>query len=172
MTGPSEEQLREWQRLADEATPGPWSAADEHGLLGPDASPAWCVSQMRPGYESMSPTEGYIGDVAETSLGGRNAMDEPNAAFIAAAREAVPALLADRAALAARLAEVEGEVERWRSAFHQAGADASGALDRAEQAEAAVVRVEALADEFDTVVGFRGAATSLRAALRGEVEEE
>lgn len=52
------------ESVALAATPGPWSFADEHGLM-PEADPAWCISQMRPGYETMSDTEGYIGDIAE-----------------------------------------------------------------------------------------------------------
>jgi hypothetical protein len=80
---------------AEAATPGPWSAADEHGLLGPDASPAWCVSNMRPGFESMSPTEGYIGDVAETSLGFPEQRDQHNAEHIASWHPAVALAVAD-----------------------------------------------------------------------------
>lgn len=49
---------------AGNATPGPWSCANEHELLGPEADPAWCISQMKPGYETMSPTDGYVGDLA------------------------------------------------------------------------------------------------------------
>ena len=59
--------IRDRRALLDAATPAPWSAADEHGDI-PGAYPAWCVSQMRPGFEAMSPTDGYIGDVAETSM--------------------------------------------------------------------------------------------------------
>jgi hypothetical protein len=95
----SAEVLREAAALmrerAEAATPGPWSAADEHGLLGPDASPAWCVSNMRPGYKSMSPTEGYIGDVAETSLGFPEQRDRDNAEHIASWHPAVALAVAD-----------------------------------------------------------------------------
>lgn len=90
----SDEQLTGWAALAEAATEGPWSAADEHGLLE-GAEPAWCVSRMQPGYEGMSETEGYLYDVAYTT----GADEDPNARFIAAAREAVPALLAEVAQL-------------------------------------------------------------------------
>lgn len=81
---------------AEAATPGPWSAADEHELLGGDAEPAWCVSRMRPGYESMSPTEGYMYDLAETSINGRHQeFDGPNAEHIASWHPAVALAVAD-----------------------------------------------------------------------------
>lgn len=86
---------------AEAATPGPWSAADEHGLLD-GAEPAWCVSNMRPGYEAMSPTEGYLGDVAETSLGFHEARDQRNAEHIAGMHPAVALAVADWLDKAAR----------------------------------------------------------------------
>lgn len=79
---------------AQAATEGPWSAADEHELL-PGADPAWCVSQMRPGWEQMSPTDGYVGDLAETSLGGRDPRDGPNAEHIASWDPLVALAVAD-----------------------------------------------------------------------------
>lgn len=75
--------LDEWKAMSAAATPGPWSAADEHG-----ANCLWCVSQMRPGFEEMSPTEGYVGDVAEVGD------SEADATFIAASRTLVPRLIA------------------------------------------------------------------------------
>lgn len=86
----TDEQLTEWERLAETATEAPWSAADEHGLLE-GAEPAWCVSRMRPGYEAMSETDGYLYDIAYTT--GTN--EQADAEFIAAVREALPALIAD-----------------------------------------------------------------------------
>ena len=82
---------RDWiakrEQLEATATPGPWSAADEYGdISGSDY--LWCVSQMRPGFEAMSPTEGYVGDVAEVGD------SEADAEFIADARTALPAALA------------------------------------------------------------------------------
>jgi hypothetical protein len=70
-------------------TPGPWSAADEHGLL-PGAGPAWCVSRMRPGYESMSPEDGYMYDIADL---GDYDRAEADAEFIAHAPEDIRFLL-------------------------------------------------------------------------------
>lgn len=79
---------------AEAATPGPWSAADEHELLD-GSSPTWCVSNMRPGFEAMSPTKGYLGDVAETSLGFHQPCDEYNALHIASWHPAVALAVAD-----------------------------------------------------------------------------
>lgn len=78
---------------AEAAKPGPWVAADEHGDLGPDAVPAWCVCQMRPGHEHMSPTEGYVTDVAQT-FSDSQAVDH-DATFIATVHPGVALALAD-----------------------------------------------------------------------------
>lgn len=78
---------------AKAAKPGPWVAADEHGDLGPDAFPAWCVCQMRPGHEHMSPTEGYVTDVAQT-FSDSQAVDH-DATFIATMHPGVALALAD-----------------------------------------------------------------------------
>src|SRR5690242_10512179 len=77
---------------AESATPGPWSAADEHGLV-PEAWPAWCVSQMRPGFESMSPEAGYVTDVADVH--GDNKDECPDATYIATMHPGVGLALAD-----------------------------------------------------------------------------
>jgi hypothetical protein len=77
---------------AEAAKPGPWSAADEHGLM-PDAWPAWCVSQMRPGYESMSPEDGYVTDVADVHGDDKTAC--PDADYIATMHPGVGLALAD-----------------------------------------------------------------------------
>lgn len=66
---------------ADAATPGPWRADDEHGLM-PGASPAWCVSRT-------DESDAYLGDVAYTT-GHREQVD---ALFIADARTRLPAAL-------------------------------------------------------------------------------
>jgi hypothetical protein len=78
------------QRLADAATPGEWSAADEHGLI-PGASRAWCVSRMD--------GEKYLYDIAYISHSGRR--DQADAEFIAAMRSLVPQLCAEITALRA-----------------------------------------------------------------------
>ena len=92
MTDMTPERLNAIRRRAEAATEGPWSAANEHGNF-PEADPLWRVSQMRPGWESMSPTEGYITDVAETFSDDPHA--DPNAEFIAHARTDVPDLLTE-----------------------------------------------------------------------------
>lgn len=89
------------------ATPGPWGAADEHGLLGPDATPAWCVSRM------SADGGTWLYDVAET-MGDREAED---AAFIAAIRTAAPDLIA--AARRVEAAETERDELRERVAQYE-----------------------------------------------------
>lgn len=96
---------------AEAATEGPWSAANEHGLLGPEAQPAWCVSQMRPGWESMSPTKGYVTDIAETFSDDPDR--DPDAEFIAHARTDVPALIAEVERLRKIEAGVEALADEW-----------------------------------------------------------
>ena len=71
------------RELLAAASEGPWSAADEHDGFD---FPAWCVSQMRPGWESMTPTAGYVGDVADVER-------EPDAKLIADARTSLPRAL-------------------------------------------------------------------------------
>lgn len=78
MTRPS---LAGIEKRAAAATAGPWRAADEHGDL-PGTDPAWCVSRM---------TEDgrWMHDVADEF-----GLEPADAAFIADARTAVPALTA------------------------------------------------------------------------------
>ena len=70
------DRLDEWQRLADEATPGPWGEYLPNPIYGT--------------YEVAEATKGYLGD-AVARCGDVEAAR--NAAFIAASRVAVPALL-------------------------------------------------------------------------------
>lgn len=87
MTDYTSKWIAEREQLEAAATPGPWSAADEYGdISGSDY--LWCVSQMRPGFEAMPPTEGYVGDVAEVGD------SEADAEFIADARSSLPTALA------------------------------------------------------------------------------
>src|SRR4051812_20160889 len=79
------DKLREWRELAEAATPGPWCDGYKGDAALIDAS----------GYK--------IGRTYEPELG-----PAPDAAFIAAAREAVPALLDANA-------ELTREVERLRA---------------------------------------------------------
>jgi hypothetical protein len=84
----------ELRALADRATPLPWSAADEHGLMA-GATPAWCVSR------DNAETGEWMYDVAYGC--GRN--EEADARYIAAACSSVPALLDRLAAAEAALAD-------------------------------------------------------------------
>ena len=84
------EQLDAWEELAKAATPGPWGVSTGYGE---DSAEAVC---MAPGVRN------YLLDVVVRSGrdGGTDNTVE-DAAFIAAAREAVPALIA-------RVKELEG----------------------------------------------------------------
>lgn len=68
--------------LHEKATEGPWGAANEHGDLGPGVMPAWCVSRMD--------GKKWLYDVAYLVPGEQ---EQADAEFIAAARNALPALL-------------------------------------------------------------------------------
>ncbi|MBK9497389.1 MAG: hypothetical protein IPO08_23285 [Xanthomonadales bacterium] len=67
----TERQIAEWEKLSDAATPGPWGRAGTE------------VTAKSIGYASVCDTETDNDKMCE------------NAAFIAAAREAIPALIAD-----------------------------------------------------------------------------
>lgn len=82
--------LAEWEALAEGATPGVWFPVDENGGA-PGTPPAWTVSRT-------AATGDYAGDVVylpapltDRGMDGQYAAD---AEFIAAARTAMPALLA------------------------------------------------------------------------------
>lgn len=92
------------RKLADDATPGPWSFAD----YGDPAPEHWPVGLV----EDDGGAEAWTCDTAL-------AMSRPDAEFIAAARTAVPALLDENAALRARIQAVRemhkrGEVMAWQ----------------------------------------------------------
>jgi hypothetical protein len=72
-----EKQLQEWEALANAASPGPWEAArPEHAIPGPGCPMVVNGPQAEPGAydDEMRPADAY---------------------FIAAARTAVPALVAE-----------------------------------------------------------------------------
>jgi hypothetical protein len=102
------------EALAGKATPGPWSAADEHGLMT-GCTPSWVVSREGQGGE-------YLGDVLEAPQGSTG--EQANAEFAAAAREAVPWLV--------------GEVRRLREVERQAGFLARQLAEAVEGAGSAV----------------------------------
>ena len=93
-TPPTKEQRQEWQRLADAATPGPWRAGCEdmvnyHGIYG---SPFKAVYWDDPEAE-MHMGHTLPGLISEAYDAGEVDCRD-NAGFIAAARTAVPSLLA------------------------------------------------------------------------------
>lgn len=94
MTAPTPEQRQQWRALADGATEGPWEAARDRDN--------WIVGDLWNGLNGM------VGGFA--AGGGPQA--EADAAFIAAAREAVPALLADLEAAEARAEKAEAAIAR------------------------------------------------------------
>ena len=69
----TEEQLAEWEQLANEATPGPYNI----GLPGGPAGPFWSAMNQ-------------MGNVVACQI-----TSAENAAFLQASREAVPALIAE-----------------------------------------------------------------------------
>src|SRR6266498_672669 len=100
--------IAEWEQLADAAPVGPWRVDDERTEfdLEPLGITAFCRS-----IEIIGPEEadGSVVIIAEH----REPIEEPTTGvkstfeFIAAAREAVPALLAEREELLALLQEIE-----------------------------------------------------------------
>ena len=113
----TQEQLARWRALADAATPGPWEQVTEFGewwISGPDIERHFVIDTT-------------------------NGVNAQNADFIAAAREAVPALLAEverlRAAPASHyVAFISGKPE-------PTDAENEAAADR-------ITRMNALYDRF------------------------
>jgi hypothetical protein len=89
---PSAEQIAEWRRLADAATPGPWRAlTDDHGYKGIEHA-LWSGE--------LNAMGSYVAEFMVTRA---------DADFAAAAREAVPALIAALEAAHTQLAELRIE---------------------------------------------------------------
>lgn len=86
----TDEQLAEWRTLADAATPGPWWA-DGHEIYA--------------GAEEIAALSRWVG---ETCRADDVPGSEADGAFAAAARQAVPALLAEVAALQREVAHYRG----------------------------------------------------------------
>lgn len=123
---PTEQELAEWARLADAATPGPWTPSIDsyfgHGVeTAADTRVKRDYKQAHPGWDGFNGTT--VARAVQTINGSGPAFgpspliddDEvrDNAAFIAAARTAVPALLSALAASrasAGRLRELIQEV--------------------------------------------------------------
>ncbi len=107
--GVSDEEAAEWERLAAGATEGPW-VVDQDGSIGAPMAGLVCGEAGHP-----RPDCSECGTrVCHTSV----MPGEPDAAFIAAARTAVPRLLADRERLMDALAD-EAKVAEVGKAFHR-----------------------------------------------------
>lgn len=89
--GVSPEQRAEWKRLAEDATPGPWEVQRDGHLDECGVSTG---------------AHGHRGPFADRTNG---TFECPSCRFIAAAREAVPALLSALEQVEARLARLDGE---------------------------------------------------------------
>lgn len=132
------EALDDLAGLLEAATDGPWEVRDGYDPTLVSATSNW--------------PEG--GDDALGQVYGR-----ADAALIVALRNHAPALIAT-----AR--ERDAYVDLYRLTRRRFLADARAERDAARAEVAALrERVEAVAADFDTAVGFRGAATAVRAAL-------
>jgi hypothetical protein len=99
VSAPTPEQLAEWRALADEATEGPWehiTGRSSHRLLAAVTAP------------NVATGDGSVIAVTVEVLA-------PDAAFIAATREAVPALIAEVERLRSKVARVETLLGEWRA---------------------------------------------------------
>lgn len=100
------EQLAEWKRLAEEATPGPWRCECEpdygHYVHAAPGTPTFTGGDM-----SGTLITGEFGDSGET-------LGEADSHFIAAARTAVPALVAE----VERLREIETAAREFERDVH------------------------------------------------------
>jgi hypothetical protein len=133
------------------ATEGPWSAADEHGLLGADATPAWCVSRM-------DDDGGYMGDVAYMPQGHRE--EEADAAFIAAARTDLPAVVAALRDALRWKAEALTVFDGWEDLYLALGAP--GRLGE--------MKSEGVRSEVERIRTERDALAAENARLRAQVQ--
>lgn len=114
MTALSEAELAEIQAREQAATPGPWQAGDgifsksilACGSTDTYSGPVWAAIARVELVEAQD-SDGRMWYARGTA--------ELNAAFIAHAREDIPALLATLAATKARLAEVERERDRFQA---------------------------------------------------------
>lgn len=96
------DRLEEIKARAEKATPGPWSADDEHGDI-PGAERAWCVSKITESGD-YSHDIAYLSTDCADPIGTQETAD---AEFIAHAREDIPWLVAE----VERLREYEGQIQ-------------------------------------------------------------
>jgi len=147
--GVSDEEAAEWERLAAGATEGPW-VVDQDGSIGAPMAGLVCGEAGHP-----RPDCSECGTrVCHTSV----MPGEPDAAFIAAARTAVPRLLADREWLMAENARMRQVAELRVGTWRDTAARLEGERDRARgtaatlEAENARLRegIEALSAEMQS----------------------
>lgn len=118
----SDAEAAEWARLAGEATEGPW-VVDQDGSIGAPMAGLVCGEDGHP-----RPDCSECGTrVCHTSV----MPGEPDAAFIAAARTAVPRLLADRERLTAENARMRQVAELRVGTWRDTAARLEGERDRA-----------------------------------------
>jgi hypothetical protein len=140
-----------WAELAEQATPGPWAMTRRGIEAGyDDVLVGGQVECMEYCYGGASTIEGDRLDV--------------DAEFIAAARDAVPRLLALVAAQAEQIAEMRDGMFGWRKHCYDAWAER-------DASEAKIARVRALCDEAERLAGDRTVGVvgsgDIRAALDG-----
>jgi hypothetical protein len=119
--GVTDERLAEWGRLADAATDGPWESAVGGIYYDPrkpgltdraDIKTAWTWQPTYKSGDKKGQPKGEPEHVAVAFGVLFPAILLPDAAFIAAARTAVPELVAEVRRLRAELAAAKGEVCR------------------------------------------------------------
>lgn len=161
----TESELETWKALADKATPGPWKLWGMQ-VMADTGTGSW--------HDAIP--------VADTRSHPQLPPRTFNASFIAQARSAMPKLITDNERLNARVAELEAERDQaiahdrqpyptaW--AYEQACAALEKHRKRAEKAEAAIARVEALKGDLflrgGNLIAQWGAARLIGAALEGE----
>lgn len=142
-------------RLLDGVTPGPWYSEKED----PNDGPEDVVT---------------AGDYYVASLHYLRGMDEPaaNASFIAAARELVPALAAERDAQTARADAAEAEVSRLKKALVHMTAERDTSLNTASIWEAELTALRAGQDALVAAAYEAAARWLIRAGMAGDALED
>jgi hypothetical protein len=128
MTNPIDTSAEAVAKMLGGVTPGPWWVVEDRSTWG------W-VEVDGPSIKIASPTAAT--DLTDMDAQTRRA----EARFIAYAREAVPALAAERDALAARVAELESDRDLLSLRYSQEGQIADTERARAEAAEAENARL-------------------------------
>lgn len=88
----TDDKLREWEELADKATPGPWQACNGYSFPG----------AVIEGISEQHKVDVVVDDGSYDEWG-TGVQKKEDASFIAASREAVPALIAEVRELRAKL---------------------------------------------------------------------